>query len=134
MLSRGSRVLWVLIVSPAFGGCFNHITGSPPTPPWYRLTKEGREQDERRTHPSPMTPRDSWSAARVEALRRSNECSHLAATHPHAEDRMQMFAACDAERAAGLRAADEEFARTDPEGWRAEVARSPTLVRNPKGP
>jgi len=127
MRGRFLRMLCLGVGAASVGGCYNHITGSPPTPPWYHWTKEGRDAADRRAR-VPTTPEEIWNAARVAAITRSNECGNLAATHPHAEDRPAMFRACDAERRDAMRAADEAFLRSDPEGWRAQVSQFPALA------
>ena len=116
MSIRLSRILWALAVPAALGGCQNHITGSPPRPPWYRLTNEAREGAYSRAHPPPpeAAAHAAWARTIGAANLREFECHQRAAAEPDAAIREQKHAACVAEVLATTRAADELNERNRP--------------------
>ena len=97
-------------------GCQNHITGTPPDPPWYRLTERGREAAYRRSHPPPpeSEAHKAWVDAIGEANLRWIECVHKSQLEPDPVDRARRIAACGAEASVVTRAADAAYERDKP--------------------
>ena len=118
-----------LLVGFVLAGCQNHLTGAPPTAPWFRLTQEGREFAYRRAHPPPPPSQAflAWSDAIGDINLKEYACAKDASAERDRDVRERKSAICGEQCRAATRAANEAYERVRPVGLHDERRGPPPI-------
>mgnify|MGYP007125647602 CR=1 FL=1 len=125
------RRIAYLLGGLALAGCQNHLTGAPPTAPWFRLTREGRDFADRRAHPPPPPSQAflAWSNAIGEINLKEAACAKEASAEKEREVRERKSAACAEQCRSATRDANDAYERGRPAGLHDERPGPPPIGR-----
>ncbi len=127
LMSVPFRRIAYLLGGLALAGCQNHLTGAPPTAPWFRLTREGRDFADRRAHPPPPSQAFlAWSNAIGEINLKEASCAKEASAEKEREVRERKSAACAEQCRSATRDANDAYERgIGPAGSPRRAPRAP---------